>query len=161
AGAPEDLARRHRRGLYGDAAEGRGVRGGDRVIGGGGHPNEITPADLLPVARDGHRSPPPDHDVNPLPLPLGVERLVRLPGHLEPGHGHVPRTELPGVHQNVIAEPVPLLRGSFREPPDQHGVFLPDHPFTTRLTRRPGTTISFTTSLPSKWRCTFSLPRAA
>src|SRR5262249_32846995 len=161
AGAAEHLARLHRRRLHRDAAEVRAVRVGDRVVRRRGDQDAVPLADLLPVAGHGHRAPTADHDVDLLGLFMGVERLIGLAGDLQPGHGHVPRPELSGVHENVIAEPVPLLRGGLREPPDQHGVFLPDHPFTTRFTRRPGTTISFTTSLPSRWRCTFSLPLAA
>ena len=62
----------------------------------------------------------------------------------------IPGTEFPRVHEDLIAEPVPLLRGGLREPPDQHRGFLPDQPFTTRLTRRPGTTTSLTIAFPSR-----------
>ena len=114
----------------------------------------VSPATVM-------RAAAADDDVDLLGLLVGVELLVDPLGHLEPGHGHVARAELPGVHEDVIAKPVPLLRRSLREPPDQHGAFLADHPFTTRFTSRPGTTISLTIALPSRWRWTFSLAWAS
>jgi hypothetical protein len=55
-----------------------------------------------------------------------MELLVYVRRDLEPGHRDIAGAELPRVHEDVISEPVPLLGGSLREPPNQHGAFLPE-----------------------------------
>ena len=124
--------------------------------------HQVALADLLAVAGDRHRAAALGDDVDLLGLLVGVELLVDPGRDLDPGDRHVPRTQFPCVHEDVGAELVPLLYGSLREPPDQHAAVStrptenPPDPatydyFTTRLTSFPGTTISFTTCLPSMW----------
>src|SRR3954451_140671 len=159
--APEDLRRGDGRRLDRDTAEVRRVAVCDRVIGGRRNEDEVALGDFLRIAGDGHGALPAGDNVDLLRLLMGVELLIDAGGDLEPGHGHVPGPQFPCVHKDAISKPVPLLHGSVREPPDQHAAFLADQPFTTKLTRRPGTTISFATAFPSRCRWTFSLPFAS
>ena len=66
---------------------------------------------LLGVAGDGHRAAAADDDVDLLGLLVGAERLVDARRDLEPGDREIARAELARVHEDVGAEPVPLLDG--------------------------------------------------
>ena len=57
---------------------------------------------------------------------MRVQRLLGPGRDLEPGDREVAGAEFARVHQDVGAEPVPLLDWGFCEPPDEHGGFLPD-----------------------------------
>src|SRR5262249_46612240 len=144
AGAAEDLGGGHRRRLNGGAAEAGGVPVRNRGVRGRGAEDEIALGDLLPVTGDGHRPAAADDDVDLLGLFVRVELLIYPRRDLEPCHGKIPRAQFSRVHEDVITDPVPLLGGSLREPPDQHALFLADQgtdgatgPVNWALTTRP------------------------
>ena len=98
---------------------------GDRVVGRRRDEDQValTSSSWVSPATD-IRPAAANDDVDLLGLLVGVQRLLDAGGDLEPGHGHVPRAELPGVHEDVGAEAVPLLDSRLAEPPDKHGGLL-------------------------------------
>ncbi len=82
---------------------------GDRVVGRRRDEDQVALGDLLGVARHRHRAGAAYDDVDLLGLLVGAQRLLGAGGEIEPGNRHVPRAELPGIHEDVCAQAVPLL----------------------------------------------------
>jgi len=93
---------------------------GDRVVGGGRDQDQVSLADLLGVAGDGHRAGSAHDHVDLLGLFVGTQGLFGSGRDREPGDGEIAGTEFARVHQSVGAQPVPLLYWCVLETPDEH-----------------------------------------
>ena len=139
------------------------------MLGRGRDQDQVALPHLLGVAGDRHRAGAADDHVGLLGLLVGAQRLLGPGRQREPGDGEVAGAEFARVHEDVRAQPVPLLDWCVLQTPDEHRrAFYQNRrggrqrlQRTTRLTSLPGTTISFTTSLPSRCAPTFSLARAS